>query len=199
MCSSQLSNSVFDISLRLRPARHNIKICYISKNSIFPTIITMQRQPQREFLNHRETANASPHILSKKGRKRRPHPCRVVEKVMLRYIGCLVPHTWVRDQARAASFDWDLHVLRPWRRRISKRSGGKRFREAMAISQGDDDATTTPSAAAVVAPTTTTPTSKIAGMAVASDYDSDGGDSDGKIRDDGSSRTPVPTLTSRRS
>ena len=114
------------------------------------------------------------------------------------------------DQARAAPFDWDLHenlrfirgpmftgreveystpegqVLgaQAFEKTNFEEERGKRFREAMAILQGDNDATTIPSTAAAAALTTRTPASKIAGMAVASDYDSDGGDSDDKIRDD---------------
>jgi len=119
---------------------------------------------------------------------------------------------WVCDKARATSFDWDLHENMRFIRgplftgrevdystpegqvfgaQASEKTNfeeerGKRFRKAIATLQGDNDATTTtPSAVATVASTTTTtPTSKIAGMAVTSDYDSDGGDSDGKIRDD---------------
>ncbi|PUU72177.1 hypothetical protein B9Z19DRAFT_1111857 [Tuber borchii] len=116
---------------------------------------------------------------------------------------------WVCDKARATAFDWDLHEnmrfirghlftgkevdyyppegqifgAQALEKTNFEEERGKRFRKAMAILQGDNDATTTtPSAEAAAA--STTPTSKIAGMAVASDYDSDGGDSDGKIRDD---------------
>ena len=119
---------------------------------------------------------------------------------------------WVCDKARAASFDWDLHEnMRSIRgpmftgkevdystpegqvfgaqaleKTNFEEERGKRFREAIAILQGDGAATTATlsAVAAVASAATTTPTSKIAGMAVASDYDSDGGDSDGKIRDD---------------
>jgi len=106
--------------------------------------------------------------------------------------------TWVCDHNRAASFDWDLHEnmrfihghmftgrevdystpegqvygAEAWQKKnVEEEERGKRFRRAMEILQGDDAATATP-------------TSKIADMEVASGYNSDGSDSDGKIRDD---------------
>ena len=119
---------------------------------------------------------------------------------------------WVCDKARATSFDWDLHEnmryirgpmftgkevdystpegqvfgAQALEKTNFEEERGKRFRKAMEILQGDNDATTTAALSAAVAAastTTMTPTSKIGGMAVASDYDSDGNDSDGKIRD----------------
>lgn len=117
---------------------------------------------------------------------------------------------WVCDQSRATSFDWGLHEnmrfihghmftgrevdystpegqvygAQALDKTNVEEERGKRLREAMASLQGDGAATATPGGAAAAASTTTTPISKIAGMAVASGYNSDGSDSDGKTRDD---------------
>ncbi|KAG0638683.1 hypothetical protein HOY80DRAFT_966301 [Tuber brumale] len=115
---------------------------------------------------------------------------------------------WVCDKARATLFDWDLHehmrfirgqaftgrevdystsegqVLgaQGLERTNSEEVQGKRPREATEALHGDNATTATAVAAAATA--SAAAATKIAGIAVSSDYGYDGSDGNGKIRDD---------------